>query len=131
MKATLCVALVATLTTTALGQEVPSQHRDTFFTPTRIALFSADFLVRTLDAQSTMGNLSNPCHCYKEDVIPAITGTKAGMYAYSLAVPAGVMGASYIAHRMHHNKIATIIPMIDIVVEAPAVSTNYRIAGRK
>lgn len=116
------------LTATALAQDAPKPK---FFTPTTIALFSAEALVRSLDAQSTTANLTNPCRCYKEDQISFVTNHgEAATYAYSLGVVAGVMGASYLAHRLHHDRIANLLPLIDIAFDSSAVAHNYAIAGR-
>lgn len=97
-----------------------------FFDRYNVALFSADALVRSLDAQSTRSFMTNPCHCMSETTLPdSIAGSTPKMYAYSLGVSAGVVGLTYLAHKTGHHKIERIIPMVDIGYSVRNVSGNY------
>ncbi len=117
--------IVLTLTTLCVAQEPVHAFNDR----TNLALFSADALVRTLDAQSTRMRLTDPCRCYHEDHTPTISSTSAGQYAYSLGITAGLVGLSYLAHKTGHHRIERLIPAIDIVHDGRAVAGNYTIAA--
>jgi hypothetical protein len=82
-----------------------AQEPRPFLTKTTIALFSADALVRTMDAASTVRNLNNPCKCFVETGV----GSKHVLpeYGYSLAVPALAFGVGYWAHKHHHRYLET------------------------
>jgi hypothetical protein len=118
------ISVALLISTSLFAQEKPKTHN--FFDKENITLFSADALVRSLDAQSTRRMLSNPCHCFEEKQLPkAIANSTPTMYAYSLGFSAGMMGLSYLAHKTHHHKIERLIPMIDIVLDGSAVGHNY------
>ena len=107
--------------------EPTAQKPHVFFDKTNMTLFSADALVRSLDAQTTRSFMTNPCKCMVEaNLSNAIASSTPRMYAYSLGVSAGVVALSYIAHRTHHHKIERLIPMIDIAYDGQAVIRNYK-----
>lgn len=123
-------ALVLCMSGAAFAQDAarPTNPKP-FFTKTNIALFSADALVRSLDAASTNQNVFNPCKCFKEDNVSFATGTKAGTWAFSEGMVALNIGAAYALHRMHHDKLAKLVPMIDIAYDLPAAVHNEQISG--
>lgn len=103
--------------------------RERFWTPLMVGLFAGDAVVRGLDAISTNRNLSNPCRCFQEDVIPFATGTPAGTWAFSEGVVVANIVASYTLHRLHHDRLAKLVPVVDMAYDSPAVVKNFRIAG--
>jgi hypothetical protein len=115
---------------TPLAASAQSTDAHPFFSRSNIALFSADGLVRALDAESTRANLENPCRCYVEQHTPAISARTSTQYAYSLGVTGGIVGLSYVAHRLGYHRVERILPLIDIGYDAPAVIRNYAISGR-
>jgi len=103
-----------------------------FLTKTNMAIWSADLLIRSLDAHSTLANLNNPCNCYVENG----TGfhNPAAQYSYSLGIVGAQIGVAYLAHRTHHRKIEKIITgygFVDVGIEIKATAGNYAISGRK
>lgn len=119
-------AILCALTLTAASQE-PTIKPERFFNRTNLTLFSADALARTLDAQSTRRFLDAPCKCYQEAVIPFATGSSVGTYVYSYGVVAGLIGTSYLFHHLGHHRLEHLPQMIDIVVETPAIVSNYQL----
>ena len=117
--------VVFVLTLAAGAQEKPSTPH-AFFDRTNLALFSADALVRTLDAESTRAMLARG---NVEDSIPAIASRSSTMYAYSVGVAGAIMGASYVMHRTGHHRIERILPMIDIVYDGRDAVGNYRLGA--
>lgn len=114
------------------GQAAPSaKPAHVFFDRYNVALFSADTLIRTLDAQSTRSFMTNPCHCMSETTLPdSIAGSTPRMYLYSIGVSAGVVGLTYLAHKTGHHKLERIIPMVDIGYSVRNVSGNYSHIGQ-
>lgn len=113
------------LSGTAIAQE-PTAKPHAFLDRTNLALFSADALVRSLDAQSTRMRLTDPCKCYHEDQLPpVIVQSTPRMVAYSLTVAAVVEGAAYLAHRTGHHRIERLIPLLDIAGDGSTVTKNY------
>jgi hypothetical protein len=104
-------------------------HQRRFFDKTNIVLFSTEFLVRGLDAQSTRMNLTNPCRCYKEDNTVWFSATTPRQYAYSFGVAAGVTGLSYLFYRTGHHRLEKLAPLVDILFDGSAVVHNYAISG--
>lgn len=103
-----------------------------FFTKINMAVWSADLLIRGLDAKSTLANLNNPCNCYTENG----TGfhNPAAQYSYSLGIVGAQIGVAYLAHRTHHRKIEKLITgygFVDVGIEIKATAGNYAISGRK
>lgn len=121
------VAIIALTATVGMAQEAKPQPKPhVFFDRYNVVLFSADALVRTLDAQSTRSFMTNKCKCLEEANLPkSIAGSTSKMYAYSLGVSAGVMGLSYLAHKTHHHKLERFIPMVDAGYDLSAVIGNY------
>lgn len=112
----------------AHAQETAKPHA--FFDRTNLALFSADALVRSLDAQSTRKVLTDPCKCFVETSLPPeIVQSTPRMYGYSIGVAAAVMGGAYLAHRTHHHRIERLIPMLDIVYDGRLAINNYRLSA--
>src|ERR1700744_184046 len=103
--------MILSLTTSAFAQEAPKKPHP-FFDRTNIALFSADFLTRTMDAQSTRMKLTDPCKCFVEENTPTVSARTSTQYAYSLGVAGGVMGLSWVAHKTGHHKIERILPLL-------------------
>jgi hypothetical protein len=101
----------------------PAQESHPFLTKTTIALFSADALVRTLDADSTLRNLNNPCKCFVESGIGFRSAP--AQYSYSLGFVALEYGASYLLHRMHHDRLAILIPAYDLAYDGRTAIHNY------
>jgi hypothetical protein len=122
------IILAVALITPTIAQ---AKQDDPFFNRANVALLTADALVRSLDAQSTRRNLTNPCHCFVEDNTPAISAKTWSEYTYSLGVTGGIIGLSYIAHRTGHHRLEKLLPMIDISYDAPQVAHNYLIAGKR
>lgn len=119
--------ITALVTSSALGQEAKPVKPHVFFDKYNVALFSADALVRSLDAQSTRSFMTNKCACMTEKNLPLpLAKSTAGMYAYSLGVSASVMGLSYLAHKTHHHKLERLIPMVDAGYDLTAVIGNYK-----
>lgn len=114
---------VLALTTVCAAQEPAHVFHDR----TNLALFSADVLVRALDARSTRMRLTDPCQCYREDNTPGISSTTVGQYAYSFSVSAAVIGLAYLAHQTGHHRIERLIPVADIVYDGRAVIGNYTV----
>jgi len=130
MKTLICLAL-ATVSGVASAQALPDAPKPKFFTKTNIALFSTDFLVRALDAESTNANLSNPCKCYKENNIAYVTSKgPAATYAYSLGVASGMVAASFVLHKLHHERLASLLPIADIAYDGHSMIQNYEIDGK-
>jgi hypothetical protein len=125
MKAIILAVALITPTIAQAKQDEP------FFSKTNVALFSADALIRGLDAESTRRNLTNPCHCFVEDNTPAISAKTWSEYTYSLGVTSGIVAMSYLAHRTGHHRIEKLIPMIDVAYDAPQVAHNYLIANKR
>jgi hypothetical protein len=74
----------------------------------------------------TRANLANPCGCYHETAtVTAISSHTSSEYAYSLSVSVGVMGLSYVAHRLGYHRIERLLPMLDIVYDGNVVIHNY------
>lgn len=120
------IAILA-LTTSVLAQDTPKKPHN-FFDKQNVTLFTADALVRSLDAQSTRAFMTDPCKCFVEAVLPnSIVDSSPKMYSYSLGFAAGMMGLSYVAHRMGHHKIERLIPMLDIGFDGEAVVKNYNL----
>ncbi len=115
--------LVLALTAARVAQE-PTHA---FFDRTNLALFSADTLVRTLDAQSTRMRLEDPCRCYQEDHTPTVSSATAGQYAYSLGISGALVGLAYLAHRTGHHRIERLIPAYDVIYDSHAVVGNYTV----
>jgi hypothetical protein len=128
MKVFLTLAL---LSASAFGQAIPTESVHPFFDKTNLALFSAEVLVRTLDAQSTRMDLTNPCKCYVESNTSSASSSNATQYAYSLGVAGAYIGGSYFLHRMGHHRLERILPMFDIAFDGHAVAHNYSISGKK
>jgi hypothetical protein len=105
-----------------------SQEKHVFFDKQNVVLFSADALVRTLDAESTRANLTNTCKCFTEQNTAWASGTTAGQYAYSLGFSASMMGLSYLAHRTGHHRIEKLIPAYDIAYDGHAVIHNWTLS---
>jgi hypothetical protein len=121
------VALV--LTATANAQDRPAKPH-AFFDKTNLALFSADALVRSLDAESTRAFMTAPCRCYREEVLPsAIVSTSPRMYGYSLGVAGAMVGLSYLAHRTGHHRLERLIPAADAAFDSRYVVQNYRLTS--
>ena len=130
MKTLICLVL-ATVSGVASAQALPDAPKPKFFTKTNIALFSTDFLVRALDAESTNANLSNPCKCYKENNIAYVTSKgPAATYGYSLGVSGAIMAGSFLLHRKHYDRLSHLLPMIDIAYDGHSMIQNYEIAGK-
>jgi hypothetical protein len=108
-----------------------AQANEPFFSKTNVALFTADALVRSLDAESTRRNLTNPCHCFVEDNTPAISAKTWSEYTYSLGVTSGIVAMSYLAHRTGHHRIEKLLPMLDVAYDAPQMIHNYSISGER
>lgn len=108
-----------------LGKREPER----FFTPLMVGLFAGDAVVRGLDAISTNHNLSNPCKCFQEDVIPFATGTVGGTWAFSEGVVVANIVAGYALHRLRHDRLAKLVPVVDMAYDSPAVVKNFIIAG--
>ena len=100
-----------------------------FNNKTTIVLFSADALVRTLDAASTRANLTNPCKCFTESNTAWASGTTPGQYAYSLGYVGVEYGLAYLAHRRGWHRLERAIPSIDIVYDGRAMMHNYAISN--
>lgn len=117
------------LTVSSFAQNAPEKpHR--FFDKTNIALFSADALVRTLDAQSTRAFETNPCKCFHEEYLPdSIAKSTPKMYGYSLAVSGALIGVAYLAHRTHHHRIERLIPIADIGYDGRLVVNNWMLTA--
>lgn len=110
--------------------ESGARHPHQFFDRTNLALFSADALVRTMDAHSTRSMLTNPCKCYVEDNLPlAIAQSTPRMYGYSLGVSGGVMLGAWLAHKRGWHRLERILPMIDIVYDGKDVGNNLTLPG--
>lgn len=115
--------LIIFFASTAHSQEKPHER---FFNVQNITLFSADGLVRLMDAQSTHNLLSNSCKCFKEDdpLAPA-TGNRAVLIPFQLGVSSAVVLGSYLLHRSGHHRLERILPSADITMEAFTVRHNY------
>lgn len=110
----------------ALPLPAQDKKEHVFFDKTNMALFSADALVRSLDAQSTRSFMTNPCKCIREAYLPNyIVSSTPRMYAYSLGVSAGLVGMAYLAHKTHHHKLERLIPAMDIAYDGRLVLGNY------
>lgn len=110
--------------------ESGARHPHQFFDRTNLALFSADVLVRTMDAHSTRSMLANPCRCYVEDNLPpAIAQSTPRMYGYSLGVSGGVIAGAWLAHKHGWHRLERILPMIDIVYDGKDVGNNLTLPG--
>lgn len=97
-----------------------------FLDKTNLALFSADALVRSLDAQSTRAKLTNPCHCFYENQLPSwIAGSTPRMYTYSLAVTGAVVGGAWILHKTRHHKLERLLPIADTAWDGGLVICNW------
>lgn len=129
MKRLIQLAVLAALPLQA-QTPLPKAHDD-FLSKRNLALFSADMLVRSLDAQSTNANLFSKCGCYREDNIAFATGTRAGTWGYSLGVSGAVIGLSYVAHRTGHHKIERMLPAMDVMYDGKDVLNNYAVRGHK
>jgi len=130
MKTLICLVL-ATVSGVASAQALPDAPKPKFFTKTNIALFSTDFLVRALDAESTNANLSNPCKCYKENNIAYVTSKgPAATYAYSLGISTLVLAGGYLAHRHHLDRLGRGLAIADIAYDGHSMIQNYEIAGK-
>jgi hypothetical protein len=123
MKAGLVLLLAAAI---APAQE-PAAHPHVFLNKTNLALFSADFLARTMDAQSTRRFMTNPCRCFVEASVPWAADSSVKMYGYSLGVASAFMGLSYLAHRTGHHRLERVLPAWDIPYETHLVVSNYRL----
>lgn len=128
MKHLLQLGLVMATTLQAQTPLTPAKPH-AFFSRTNLALFSADSLVRSLDAHTTNEILRGPTKGVENNV-PFATGTDAGTWAYSLGVSGGVIGLAYLAHRTGHHKIERLIPQVDIVNDGRDVLGNYRVLRR-
>lgn len=119
--------------TSALIQpaKAPAAKRTRFFTPVMLSLIGADGLVRTVDAFSTRANLTNPCHCYKEDNVPSLMKTNTSALLYSEGVVALYTGTAYLLHRMHHDRLAKLPLAFDVAYDGKDAFHNIQIAGRK
>jgi hypothetical protein len=120
-------ALVLLLATTLHAQEGPAKPH-AFFDKSNLALFSADALVRSLDAESTRAFMTAPCKCYREEVLPtSIAASSPKMYGYSLGVSSLVLGAAYVLHRTGHHRIERMLPAGDAAFDSRYVVQNYRL----
>jgi hypothetical protein len=101
-----------------------------YFRGVMVPLVAGEFTVRTLDAQSTLANLHNPCGCYREANVPWAAKSTMKMYGYSEGVAAAYVGASYMLHRHGHERLARGVLMFDIAYDGHDVAGNYQIAGQ-
>lgn len=122
------LTLMALMPLTVIGQAKPTvKPEHNFFDKYNVVLFSADALVRSLDAKTTRDFMTNPCKCMKENNLPdAIVSSTPRMYAYSLGVSAGIIGLSYLAHRTHHHRIERLIPLLDATYDGREVINNIQ-----
>lgn len=111
------------LLTTCVSAQLPKP----FLTKTTVALFSADVLVRSLDAASTRHALTDPCQCHKEDNIPAIASRSSTMYAYSLGIAGLNTFGAYELHKRHHDRLAHALMAVELGYETKLVVNNYRL----
>ena len=118
---------VLALAVTVNAQELPHKEH-AFFDKTNLALFSADALVRSLDAQSTRSFETNNCRCISEKYLPqAIVSSSPKMYSYSLGMTGLVIGAAYVAHKTGHHRIERLVTMVDIAQDGRDVAGNYNL----
>ena|ERR1700744_4652043 len=123
----LSAVFILALTTSAIAQNRPTRPSP-FVNKENITLWTADALVRALDAESTRHNLTDPCRCFHETSLPgAIAGSTPRMYGYSFGVTGVVVVGSWVAHRTHHYRVERVIPMIDIGWDSRSVENNWRI----
>lgn len=95
------------------------------FTKIDWALLAADASARTLDTISTRMDLSAPCKCNREAVLPGFIANHTGtMVVYS----AGMVGADYLAVRMlvkhHHPRMAKALQIADFIEVTPMAVHN-------
>jgi hypothetical protein len=127
VRATAALLIVFALATFAGAQETPAKPH-AFLDRTNLALFSADALVRSLDAESTRAFMTASCRCFKEEVLPvAIASSTPRMYAYSLGVAGAMVGAAYLAHRTGHHRLERLIPAGDAAFDSRYVVQNWRL----
>ena len=120
---------IQTLPTQPTPESAPKraipQHR--FLDKTNLALFSADFLVRGLDAQSTRRFMTAPCRCFTERNLGSIANTSPRMYSYSLGIAGVAVGVAYMLHRNGHHRLERLVPVADALFDSQYVVENYRL----
>lgn len=89
------------------------------------ALLAADASARTLDTISTRMDLTAPCKCNREAVLPGFIANHTGtMIAYS----AGMVGVDYFAARMlvkhHHRRMTMALQIADFIEVMPMAVHN-------
>jgi hypothetical protein len=127
MKHLLQLAVLAALPPQA---QTPLSNND-FLSKKNLTSFTLDVTTRSLDAYSTNRLLYGPCiGCYKEVNVAWVTGTREGIWLYDEGVSGGIIGLSYLAHRLGHHKIERLIPSIDVSIVAPDVVHNLRLNPR-
>jgi hypothetical protein len=89
------------------------------------SLFLADFSVRAMDADSTRRFMTNSCKCMHEGDIGPIANTTPGMWAYSLGAAAGIEFASYELWKHHHEKIARVLQVTEVMYDGGISIKNY------
>ena len=103
---------------------IPQHH---FIDKTNLALFSADFLVRSLDAESTRRFMDAPCRCFVEKDIGSIADSGPRMYSYSLGIAGVAVGVAYVLHRTGHHRLERFVPVADALYDSQYVVENYRL----
>lgn len=97
-----------------------------------IALFTADGLLRGLDAYSTHRLLSDPCRCFVErDPIAPHTSNWGAQIAFQGSMFVLVNGSAYLLNRHHHERWAKAILLIDIASEGVATTNNLHLLSQR
>lgn len=129
LKLSLSMVLLASIAHAQALPDAPPPH--TFINKTSLALMGGEVLARSLDAQSTRANLTNPCKCYRETSIGGIAGSNGRMWAYSMGMAGVVITSSYVAHKLGWHKLERLPMMVDIALDGRSAMHNYAIAGQQ
>lgn len=96
-----------------------------------VTLFTADCLLRGLDAYSTHRLLSDPCKCFGErDPIAPHTPNWGAQIGFQAGMFALVTGSAYMLNRHHHERWAKAVLFLDLASEGIAVGNNLHLASQ-
>ena len=122
---TICSVLL--LCSLGIAQEFP---RPKFWTRDRITTTSMLSAEAAYDGWTTQGILSR--HGKELDPLtrPMVVHGTSGQIASSAVSIGGVLGLQYLAHRMHHEKIANAIGHLSVTAEAVNCTRNQFVLNR-